>query len=62
MNKRNPSLFLMAGFLTIGVIPGWDKGNIMLRQWETLFCLSLSVAARGAGTGSDWSATAGVAA
>ena len=37
------------------------QGEIMLRQWGTLFCPSLSVAARGAGTGSDWSATAGVA-
>jgi hypothetical protein len=32
----------------------------MLRQWETLFYLSYSVAARGSGTGSDGSATPGV--
>jgi len=32
MNKRNHSVFVMAGFLRVGVIPGWDKGIIMLRS------------------------------
>src|SRR3989440_11105921 len=37
------------------------QGEHHVASMGTLFCLSLSVAARGAGTGSDGSATAGVA-
>jgi 6-phosphogluconolactonase (cycloisomerase 2 family) len=49
MNKRNPSLFPMAGFLTVGVIPGWDKGIIMLRSIGSVAFLSLLMVGCGGG-------------
>jgi 6-phosphogluconolactonase (cycloisomerase 2 family) len=51
MNKRNPSLFPMAGFLTVGVIPGWDKGNIMLRSIGSVTFLALLMVGCGGGGG-----------
>src|SRR5580765_1229312 len=52
MNKRNPSLFLMAGFLRVGVIPGWDKGIILLRSIGSVALLALFVVGCGGGSGS----------
>lgn len=49
MNKRNPSLFLMAGFLRVGVIPGWDKGIIMLRFIGSVTFLALLMVGCGGG-------------
>jgi trimeric autotransporter adhesin len=51
MNKRNPSLFLRAGFLTVGVIPGWNKGIIMLRFIGSVTGLTLLMVACGGGSG-----------
>jgi Putative Ig domain len=51
MNKRNHSLFLMAGFLTVGVIPGWDKGIIMLRFIGSVTGLALLMVGCGGGGG-----------
>ena len=51
MNKRNHSLFLMAGFLTVGVIPGWDKGIIMLRSIGSVTFLALLMVGCGGGDG-----------
>ena len=51
MNKRNHSLFLMAGFLTVGVIPGWDKGIIMLRSIGSVTFLALLMVGCGGGGG-----------
>jgi 6-phosphogluconolactonase len=51
MNKRNHSVFLMAGFLTVGVIPGWDKGIIMLRSIGSVTVLALLMVGCGGGGG-----------
>ena len=53
MNKRNHSLFLMAGYLTAGVIPGWDKGIIMLRFIGSVTGLALLMVGCGGGGASS---------
>src|SRR6266436_5791366 len=53
MNTRSHSPFLMAGFLTVGVIPGYDKGIIMLRSIGSVTALALFMVGCGGGGGGD---------
>ncbi len=61
MNKRNHSLFLTAGFLTVDVIPGWDKGIIMLRFIGTVTGLALLMVGCGGGGGTSGGGGSGTA-
>jgi 6-phosphogluconolactonase (cycloisomerase 2 family) len=45
----------MAGFLTVGVIPGWDKGIIMLRSIGSVTVLALLMVGCGGGGGDSGS-------